>query len=388
MRGSPVCCVDALRRAGFDDVPLAPVQTTSPAARRRMDLAIRRSAAGVTLGLHRLRGADVVDLATCCVLHPVLVALIEPLRVLLQQISAVQRGGSAIVNLLDSGPDLLLRTDRLLSLQDRGALTRFARGHGLPRVAWARRDDAPEPICLLRPPVTALSGVTVAPQPGAFLQASAKGEAAIVAAVLAGLPDPATPRARIAELYAGSGTLTFALARRARITGWEGDPAATHALRLASRNAGLAGRIEVQQRDLARQPLSARELAGFAAVVLDPPHAGAAAQMPALAAAAPVRVIYVSCNPVALARDARALHAAGYRVLGATPIDQFLWSRGLKAWSCLPRNAELWPSIVHSRGIGIHAVARKLQPSAGRAPVEAKAAASSSALRNVTSRCG
>ncbi len=138
-------------------------------------------------------------------------------------------------------------------------------------------------------------------------------------------------RSRIVELYAGCGTITFALAARGRVAAFEGDAAAIAALRRAANQAGLAGRISAEQRDLARQPLTARELAGVSAIVLDPPHAGAAAQMPAIAAAKPARVIYVSCNPAALVRDARTLCEAGYDLLAATPVDQFLWSARLES---------------------------------------------------------
>lgn len=69
----------------------------------------------------------------------------------------------------------------------------------------------------------------------------------------------------------------------------------------------------------------------MAAVVLDPPYAGAAGQIEAVAASGVARVIYVSCNPVALARDAAVLHGVGYRVLAATPVDQFLWSARLES---------------------------------------------------------
>jgi 23S rRNA (uracil1939-C5)-methyltransferase len=61
-------------------------------------------------------------------------------------------------------------------------------------------------------------------------------------------------------------------------------------------------------------------------IVLDPPYAGAAAQMAQIVASGVARVVYVSCNPAALSRDAAVLATAGYRLLRATPIDQFLWS--------------------------------------------------------------
>jgi 23S rRNA (uracil1939-C5)-methyltransferase len=321
----------ALRRAGFDDVALAPMVATPVGARRRIELALRRNAAVIAIGLHQGRGAEVVDMRECVVLHPVLFGLIAPLRAVLRGLSALRREGSAVVNLLDSGPDLLLRLDGDLNALDRTRLAAFAAAHGLPRVSWSRRDKPSETACLLRPPVVAFAGTAVTPPPGAFLQASRDGEAAILAAVLAGLPEKLAPRARVAELYAGCGTLSFALAGRARVAAFEGDAAAAAALVAAVNAARLAGRITVQCRDLARQPLSAKEFSTYAAVVLDPPHGGAAAQIGQIAAAKVARVIYVSCNPAALARDAAVLRAAGYRLLSATPVDQFLWSARLES---------------------------------------------------------
>jgi 23S rRNA (uracil1939-C5)-methyltransferase len=167
--------------------------------------------------------------------------------------------------------------------------------------------------------------VTVSPPPGAFLQASASGETAIIEAVLNALP----AKGRVAELFAGCGTISFALARKARVAAWEGDAASAASLRAAANHAGL--NIDVTQRDLARQPLQAKELAPFAAVVLDPPFAGAAAQMAQIAAARPPIVIYISCNPATLSRDARMLHQAGYQLRSAQPIDQFVWSARLES---------------------------------------------------------
>jgi len=315
----------ALGRAGYADISIGTLARTPPATRRRIDLAFRRDGTGFRLGLH-VRGSDqVADLSECPVLHPNLVGLFAPLRALLPRLAGIRRGGSAILNLLDTGPDLLLRTDAAIDFGDRGRLADFARAHGLCRIAHAVGDGTPEPACVLRPPAITLSGTTISPPPGAFLQASQAGERAIVEAVLAGLP-ALSPKARIAELYAGCGTLSFSLASRGRVTAWEGDAAAIAALR-----SGRSPRVEAIARDLARQPLQPKELAGFAALVLDPPWQGAAAQMPAIIAARVPRVIYVSCNPVALARDAGVLRDGGYGVMTATPIDQFLWSARLES---------------------------------------------------------
>lgn len=337
--------VDALARAGFDGAPVAPLARTPPATRRRADLALRRGAAGITLGFHARGSNEVVDLAVCVVLDPRLVALFAPLRALLRGLKALRREGSAVLNLLDTGPDLLLRTDAALDAAGRAALAVFAERHGIPRIAWIRSGStmgvrsgsaagaqnaaASETAAQLGPATIRWGEAVVAPPPGAFLQASPDGEAAIVAAVLAGLPTPLPARMHVGELYAGIGTLTFALAARVRVTAFEGSAEAVAALAAAAGRTGA--RITAVRRDLDRQPLLAPELKGFAAVVLDPPFAGAAEQVALLARARAPSIVYVSCNPAALARDAVALRQVGYRVTAATPVDQFLWSPHLES---------------------------------------------------------
>ena len=327
----------ALRQAGFTAPDPLPFVAGLPGERRRIDFAVRRTAGRIVLGLHEQRSAEVIDITDCLVLHPTLMVLLGPLRALLQGLNAMRREGSVVINLLDSGPDMLLRTDAALTLDDRIALTDFARDHALPRVSQTMGNDTPETIGLLRPPVTALSGVAVRPPPGVFLQATAEGERAIVQAVLNGMPGKITSKTRVAELYAGCGTLTFALAKTVRVTAFEGDAATVGAVKQAINQGGVAGRIEAFQRDLARQPLSAQELKAFAAVVLDPPHGGAAAQIGQIAAAGVPAVVYVSCNPATLSRDARMLSGAGYTLATVTVIDQFLWSARVESVSVFRR---------------------------------------------------
>ncbi len=247
------------------------------------------------------------------------------------RLRTLRKEASVVVNLLDSGPDLLLRGDAALEQTDRNLIIDFARDHGLPRVSWALGIDTPETVVLLRPAVTSLSGTIVAPPPGAFLQAAQVGEQAIIERVLAAIPDKVPARARVAELYAGCGTITFALAPRVRVAAFEGDRDAFAALRTAANNPATGGRVEAIQRDLTRQPLLVKELASFAAVVLDPPHNGAPEQTGQIAASGVKTVVYVSCNPGALAKDGLMLKQAGYKLESVTPIDQFLWSARLES---------------------------------------------------------
>ena len=150
--------------------------------------------------------------------------------------------------------------------------------------------------------------VEVALPPGAFLQPSALGEAALVRAVTTLLKG----RKRIADLYAGCGTFTFALAAGAKLHAVEGDAAAHEALAAAAR--GLGGRVVTERRDLAAVPLTAAELDRFDAVLLDPPRAGARTQAAAIAASRLDLAVYVSCDPRSFARDARLLIDGGFRL--------------------------------------------------------------------------
>lgn len=329
---------EALARGGYPDAIVAETVTTPPGRRRRADFAVRRGAAGVALGFHKAGSTELIDLATCVVLDPRLVALIAPLREMLRRLQALRREGSAVVNLLDTGPDLVVRTDGPLSSAERSALASFAQEAGLPRISWALKDAAIEIAAQARPATIDLSGAVLAPAPGAFLQASPEGEAAIIAAVLAALPTKLAGRGRIADLHAGLGTLSIPLAARGRVTAFESEAAAVTALAAAAGRAGVP--VTATRRDLDRQPLTVAELAGFAAVVLDPPHAGAQEQVPLLARSAVPAVIYVSCNPAALARDARAFAQAGWALAGATPIDQFVHSAQLEAVVAFTRSAK------------------------------------------------
>ena len=324
---------EALTRAGFADTPIAPLAPCPTMTRRRADLAIRQGADGIRIGFHERAGlqmgAHVVDMRECHVLDPAILALLEPLRGLFARLRGFRREASALVNLLDTGPDLLLRTDAPLTAQDRQILAAFGADHGIPRIAWARDKGAPEIAAQGGGVSLMLDGVAVPPAPGAFLQATPEGEAAIVAAVLAALPRRLPAKARIADLYAGVGTLSLPLARLARVDAFEGEAEAVAALAAGANKA--MRRVQARRRDLARQPLLPAELAAYATVVLDPPYAGAAEQIGIIARSRVERVVYVSCNPVALARDAALLKRGGWRAVSAVPVDQFLWSPHLES---------------------------------------------------------
>jgi 23S rRNA (uracil1939-C5)-methyltransferase len=178
-----------------------------------------------------------------------------------------------------------------------------------------------------------LSGGQVRLPPGAFLQASREAEAALVALVRQGVGRAK----RVADLFAGIGTFTFALAASAEVDAYEQDEAAIAALGQAARATPKLKPVRTFARDLFRAALSPSELARYDAVVLDPPRAGAKAQAEVLAASKVPKIVMVSCNPGTYARDLRILADGGYRITRVVPVDQFLFSPHIELVALLER---------------------------------------------------
>ena len=131
---------------------------------------------------------------------------------------------------------------------------------------------------------------------------------------------------RIVDLFAGVGTFTLPLAARAEIHGVEGERDMIAALDRGWREGKNLKRVTSEARDLFRRPLEPDELRKFDAAVIDPPRAGAEAQIATLAASAIKTIAMVSCNPVTFARDAVTLQNAGFVLNWVQVVDQFRWS--------------------------------------------------------------
>jgi len=302
---------------GAQHVPVREILTphlSPPRSRRRATL----KAAGGQIGFNEAASHRIVDMRECHILRSELFALVAPLRRLL--------GGraSAGMTLADQGVDLLLEGVGADGLEQAEAMTGFARAQRLARLSL---DDGDGPQTVWEPePVTiTLSGTPVALPQNAFLQATAQGEAALVAAVR-----EAVGEARVvADLFAGLGT--FALALAGKVYAAEGACDAAVALKAAGKG------LFVEHRDLFRRPLDTSEIDRFEAIVLDPPRAGAREQMALLAASSVARIAYVSCNPATFARDARTLVDGGFGLAWVKPVGQFRWSTHVELAACFSR---------------------------------------------------
>ena len=292
-----------------------------PRSRRRATLKALKVGQGAVIGFNAEKSHQIVDMRECHILRPELFALVQPLRELFAGLLQPKRGGEAQLALVDQGADLLLRNVSSEGLTAIEALTDFAGGHRVARLS-VDSGNGPETLYEPVPATVTLSAVPVGFPAGGFLQATDDGEAALVECVRECVSGPA------ADLFAGLGT--FALATGAAYAA-EASRDAAAALKQA------APALAVEHRDLYRRPLDTTELSRFAAVVLDPPRAGAEQQVRQLAASDVGKLAYVSCNPATFARDARMLADGGYRLAWVRPVGQFRWSTHVELAACFVR---------------------------------------------------
>jgi 23S rRNA (uracil1939-C5)-methyltransferase len=164
------------------------------------------------------------------------------------------------------------------------------------------------------------SGGRLRSRPDLFAQANRAMVPALRAAALDALGDAGSQR--VLELFCGTGTLTLPLLSRARsVTGVESSGPALQLLRRSADEVpAFSGKLRLVAGDAAQ---IARDSQGFDAALIDPPRTGAAQAVRALAAARIPVIAYVSCDAPTLARDAKLLAAAGYRLRWAQSLDLF-----------------------------------------------------------------
>ncbi|MCC6466870.1 MAG: class I SAM-dependent RNA methyltransferase [Alphaproteobacteria bacterium] len=326
------------------DFPVEPARISPPGDRRRVRFAGRRDGQGVVIGLRERAGHAIVDLSQCPVAAPTIQALLAPCRAVAATLDVLRpaRRPAAFqvaATLTDGGLDVTWTLPVVPGLPDRERLARFADDRDLARVGWRLAADESragpaEPIAARRAAQVTFGATPVDLPPDAFLQAGRAGEAAIRDAVLDAVKQ--APKGPVADLFAGCGTLSLPLAASRAVHAVDGDSAAIAVLGAAARRAAL-GRVSTELRDLMRRPLLASELARFAAVVFDPPSAGAQAQAQEIARSKLRTAVAVSCEPATLARDLRLLVDGGYAIERVVPIDQFLWSPRVEAVAVLRR---------------------------------------------------
>ncbi len=268
------------------------------------------------VGFAALRAHHVVAIDHCPVLAPSLNGAIEASWAIAEALAPERKPLDIQVTATEAGLDVDVRGSGPLTSVRMTELARLAEAHRLARLTRHGETVAQRAL-----PMVTMGRARVVLPPGAFLQATAAGEAALAALVL----QHCAAAKSVGDLFAGVGPFALRLAERAKVMAADHDEEAVAALQAASKTPRLKP-ITAERRDLYARPYLARELARLDAVVFDPPRQGAQLQARELAASAVPILVAVSCNAATFARDARTLVDGGYRLTRVTPVDQFLYS--------------------------------------------------------------
>ncbi|WP_241202100.1 MULTISPECIES: 23S rRNA (uracil(1939)-C(5))-methyltransferase RlmD [unclassified Caballeronia] len=313
-----------------------PIHGPSWGYRYRARLAVRLIAGkgGALVGFHEKKSSFVADMETCDVLHPNVSALLMPLRLLVRDLSIRDRLPQIEVAVGAEVTALVLRILEPLTQEDEALLRTFADAHG---VQFWLQPKGPETAYPFYPVDRELAytlpefGIRMPFKPTDFTQVNHQINRVLVSRALRLLAAQRTDR--VLDLFCGIGNFTLPLARVAReVVGIEGSAGLTERALENARSNGVHEHTSFACRNLFEITADDfRALGPFDKILIDPPREGALAVSKALGEIAqsgegelPKRIVYVSCNPATLARDAGVLvRDAGYRMKGAGVVNMF-----------------------------------------------------------------
>jgi 23S rRNA (uracil1939-C5)-methyltransferase len=298
--------------------------------RHRARLSVRNVAkkGGVLVGFHEKRSSYVAVMDSCLVLPPAISDLIQPLKALVTAMSRPDRLPQIEVAIGDEQRVLVLRHLEPLTADDQRLLREFADRHG---IVWYLQPGGPDTATLFHPadapPLEYRLpdfGVALRFRPTDFTQVN-HGINRMLLRRAMGLLKPA-PGERIGDLFCGLGNFTLPIAALgATVVGVEGAKALVDRARMNAELNGLGARCEFQVANLFEATAeSIAALGRLDKLLIDPPREGAVEVVKSLGESGPARIVYVSCNPATLARDAAVLvHEKGYALRGAGIASMF-----------------------------------------------------------------
>jgi 23S rRNA (uracil1939-C5)-methyltransferase len=277
---------------------------------------------GALVGFRERRSSYITDMVECHVLPPRISALILPLRALVQSLGARARVPQIEVAIGDNEAVLVIRHLDPLTDGDKALVKRFAEDHGIH--VWLQ-PGGPASAQPFHPATSELYyelpefGVRVYFGPTDFTQVN-HGMNRVLVSRAVRLLDP-QPGERIADLFCGLGNFSLPLATRdAEVIGFEVSRDLVERARANAASNRLAVQFEVA--DLFKGDLKA--YGSFDKLLIDPPREGAVEIIKALPPEWPQRIVYVSCDPATLARDAGVLvHTKGFRLAAAGVVNMF-----------------------------------------------------------------
>ncbi|ARU32076.1 23S rRNA (uracil(1939)-C(5))-methyltransferase [Sulfuriferula sp. AH1] len=324
---------------------LSPIHGPAWGYRTRARLSVRlvEKKGGVLVGFHERRNSFIADMTSCAILPPRISALIPLLREFIMKLTIRAQLPQIEVVATDAVDALVIRHMVAIPAEDEALLREFADAH--PHIQWWTQSKGPDTIKPLYPldaPELAYTlpefNLVMPFRPSEFTQVNTDVNPILMRRAMQ-LLDP-QPTDRIADMFCGLGNFTLPIARHARhVIGIEGSKElVARAQQNAERNGiGNTEFLTENLFEITSERLNA--LGHFDKMLIDPPRDGAFALVEALDGNAPARIVYVSCNPATLARDAAVLvHQKGYRLQTAGIANMFPHTAHVESIAVFERN--------------------------------------------------
>ena len=296
--------------------------------RARLTVRMVPSKGGVLIGFHERRSSYVAPMDECAILPSHVSAMVPRLRALVAGLSAPDRLPQIEIAVGEGITVVVLRHLQAFTAADEARLAAFARDEGVQVWGQLSGPDSARRLFPAEAPGLAYTlpefGVSMAFRPTDFTQVNMGINRLLMRRAMQ-LLDP-RPGERIADLFCGLGNFSLPIAKLgARVVGVEGSDALVRRAGENARANGLEARSEFYAANLFEATEdSIAALGHLDKMLIDPPREGAVAVVKALGPSAPRRIVYVSCNPATLARDAAVLiHEKGYRLKGAGIANMF-----------------------------------------------------------------
>lgn len=309
------------------ETALEPLTASHWGYRRKARLGCRYVAKkeSVLVGFREKRSGWLAEMSRCEVLHPAIGERIMELRQLIGSMRAYDKLAQIEVAIGDEVIALVFRNLETLVDEDIERLTQFGQQYNIHIYLQPK---GPDSAYLIWPEVSQLSyrldefDLDMLFKPMDFTQVNAEINHKMVSRAIELLAPQADER--ILDLFCGLGNFTLPLARRAgQVVGVEGEEGLVQRARENAKHNKLTN-VEFHGADLTQEPHQHPWFgAGFDKLLIDPPRSGAFEIVQYISAFGANRIVYVSCNPATLARDAQVLVAAGYQFKSAGVMDMF-----------------------------------------------------------------
>lgn len=358
--------LDQLARIGKVTPQIVASPLLSPAwnYRRRARLACKWSSADKRLafGLRARHSQQIVEIEHCDVLVPALQSLLQPLREYLSRWSQPRQLGHVELLAADNGVGLLLRVMAEPSAVDASLLQAFSASTGVTVFLQQEEKQEPRFFCGTQAALQIVhtgTGSAMGCLPGDFVQGNAVVNTALVGAVIDALEPVAGDT--VLEAFCGLGNFTLPLALRVqRVVALE---LSETMLTRAATQAAAQGLTNIDWRAVNLDQFDARQLAAPSAsrILLDPPRDGAQVFCRSVDVSAVTRIVYVSCNPSTLARDAAILAERGLALRTVQLVDMFPQTSHIEALAVFEPDASLLKQVTKKNRAAVGAPLKKLR---------------------------